>query len=137
MKTFTLRILDSSGTREYGDVVSFVGEDASGSFGILADHDRMITSLVVGLARFRTQQQDWNYAALPGGILTFDRNELSLCTRRCLVGTDYELISAALREQLIAEESRLSSMKRSLHQMEEELFRRLWEMGKEGGLGNA
>jgi len=137
MKTFLLRLLDSSGPREFDDVVSFVGEDASGSFGILADHARMITSLVIGLARFRVTGGDWRYVAMPGGILYFDQNELNLCTRRCLVGDDYEQISSALREQLLAEEYKLSSIKQNLHQMEEELFKRLWEMGKEGAWNNA
>ena len=37
----------------------FVGEDTSGSFGILADHSRMMTTLVVGLARFRIGDTNW------------------------------------------------------------------------------
>jgi F-type H+-transporting ATPase subunit epsilon len=131
MTTFTLRILDSSGQQTFTDVISFVGEDATGSFGILAGHARMITSLVVGLARFRTAGSAWHYVALPGAILYFDKDILNLCTRRCLVGDDYGHISAALRDQLLAEESKLTSMKQSLHRMEEEIFKRLWEMGRE------
>jgi F-type H+-transporting ATPase subunit epsilon len=132
MKAFTLRILDSSGQKEFADVVSFVGVDASGSFGIYAGHARMIASLIVGLARFRTEESGWRYIALPAAILYFEHDVLSLCTRRCLVGDDYASISTALHEQLLTEESKLTSMKQNLHQMEEELFRRLWEMGKEG-----
>jgi F-type H+-transporting ATPase subunit epsilon len=132
MTTFRLRVLDSEGQHEFADVISFVGEDASGSFGILAGHARTITSLVTGLARFRTASSDWRYIAMPGAILYFDENVLSLCTRRCLIGDDYERISSALREQLLAEESKLVSMKQSLHRMEEEVFKRLWELSKEG-----
>jgi F-type H+-transporting ATPase subunit epsilon len=131
MTTFTLRILDSNGQQTFTEVISFVGEDASGSFGILAGHARFITSLVVGLARFRTVGSDWHYVALPGAILYFDKDVLKLCTRRCLVGADYGQISAALRDQLLSEESKLTSMKLSLHRMEEEIFKRMWEMGKE------
>lgn len=137
MKTFTLRIFDSAGQHEFADVVSFVGEDASGSFGILAYHARMITSLIVGLASFRTTGSDWHYVALPGAILYFDDGVLNLCTRRCLIGDDYDHISTALREQLLAEEARLSSMRQSLHRMEEEIFKRLWEMGKKGTWSHA
>lgn len=137
MTTFTLRILDSAGQHEFADVVSFVGEDASGSFGILAGHVRMITSLVIGLASFRTTGSGWRYVALPEAILYFDEGVLNLCTRRCLVGDDYDRISTALREQLLAEESRLTSMKQSLHRMEEEIFRRLWEMSKKGTWSHA
>jgi len=130
MKTFTLRILDSHGQQEFTDVVSFVATDASGSFGILAGHARTIASLVVGLARFRTTNAGWHYVALPGAILCFDEGVLSLCTRRCLVGDNFERISVALREQLLAEEMKLTTMKQSLHRMEEEIFKRLWEMSK-------
>lgn len=130
MKSFTLKILDSFGAHEFPDVVSFVGEDRSGSFGIRANHARMITSLVVGLARFQTAAGNWRYIALPGAILHFDRNVLSLATRHSLVGDDYERISAALREQLLAEEQKLTSMKESLHRMEEEVLKRLWELGR-------
>ena len=130
MKTFCLRILDSGGQQEFGDVVSFVGTGRTGSFGILPDHARMITSLVVGLARFRTVDGIWHYVALPGAILYFERNVLNLGTRRCLVDDDYERISTALREQLLAEERKLASMKESLHRMEEEVLKRLWEIGR-------
>jgi len=137
MTTFTLRILDSAGQHGFTDVVSFVGEDASGSFGILASHARMITSLVTGLVSFRTTDSDWRYVALPGAILYFDDGVLNLCTRRCLIGADYDHISTALREQLLAEESKLTSMKQSLHRMEEEIFKRLWEMSKNGSWSHA
>ena len=137
MKTFVLRVLDSGGQKEFTDVVSFVGEDASGSFGILAGHERLITSLLTGLARFRTESSGWQYVAVPGAILYFDEDELCLCTRRCLVGDDYERISAALREQILAEESKMAAMKQNLHRMEEEVFRRLWELGKEGARQHA
>jgi F-type H+-transporting ATPase subunit epsilon len=137
MTTFTLRILDSAGQHEFADVVSFVGEDASGSFGILASHARMMTSLVTGLASFRTADSDWRYVALPGAILYFDDDVLNLCTRRCLIGDDYDHISTALREQLLAEESKLTEMRQSLHRMEEEIFKRLWEMSKKGSWSHA
>ena len=137
MKTFVLRVLDSGGQKEFTDVVSFVGEDASGSFGILAGHERLIASLLTGLARFRTASSDWQYVAVPGAILYFDEDVLSVCTRRCLIGDDYERISAALREQILAEESKMAAMKQNLHRMEEEVFRRLWELGKEGARQHA
>ena len=56
---------------------------------------------------------------------------LTLSTRRCLIGEDYNLITTALREQLLAEESRLQQMKGSLHRMEEEVLKRLWELSRE------
>jgi len=132
MKTFTLRLQDATQSEEVADVTSFVGEDVSGSFGILAGHGRMMTSLIIGLARFRIEKGAWQYLALPGAVLYFHDNLLTLSTRRYLLDDDYMRISQDLQEQLLTEEEKLHSMKDSLHHMEEELLKRLWEMGRKG-----
>ena len=134
MRTFTLILNDATRIQRIEQLTSFVGEDATGSFGILAGHARMMTSLVFGLARFRSGEDAWQYLALPGAVLYFNDNELSLSTRRYLVDDDYERISIALHEQLLAEENELRELKKSLHHMEEEVLKRLWEIGHEGGL---
>ena len=134
MRTFTLILNDATRIQRIEQLTSFVGEDATGSFGILAGHARMMTSLVFGLARFRSGEDAWQYLALPGAVLYFNDNELSLSTRRYLVDDDYERISIALHEQLLAEENALRELKKSLHHMEEEVLRRLWEIGHESGL---
>ena len=134
MRTFTLILQDATRTQHIEQVTSFVGEDATGSFGILAGHTRMMTSLIFGMARFRTAENAWQYLALPGAVLYFNDNELSLSTRRYLVDDDYERISTALHAQLLAEENELRELKKSLHQMEEEVLRRLWDIGHESGL---
>ncbi len=134
MKTFTLVLGDATRRERIEGVTSFIGEDASGSFGILADHARMMTSLIFGLARFRIADKPWQYLALPGAVLYFVNNELSVSTRRYLLDDDYERISAALQEKLLAEEEDLRQIKQSLHRMEEEVLRRMWEMNREGGV---
>ena len=131
MKSFTLLLLDATHSEEIHNVTSFVGEDASGSFGVLAGHARMMTSLVTGLARFRVGMDAWRYLAMPGGVLYFNDNVLKVSTRHYLLDDDYMRISAALREELLAEEEKLHAMKESLHHMEEAVLKRLWEMGRE------
>jgi F-type H+-transporting ATPase subunit epsilon len=135
MKTFRLAICDATRRETFEDLVSFVGEDASGSFGILAGHARLMTALLFGLARFRRADGHWRYLAFPGALLYFVNDELSISTRRYLLDDDYGRISAALQEQLLAEEEGLRTMKESLHRMEEELLRRMWEMNRAGGAG--
>lgn len=130
MKTFTLRLRDATRSEDIAGVSSFVGEDASGSFGVLAEHARMMTSLVTGLARFRTGESDWRYLAVPGALLYFHDGILTLCTRRYLLDDDYMRIITALQDQLLAEEEKLHTMKQSLHRMEEEVLRHMWEMGR-------
>lgn len=129
MKSFTLRLQDATQSEKIAGVTSFVGEDASGSFGILAGHARMMASLIIGLARFRVGEEAWQYLALPGAVLYFHDNVLILSTRHYLRDNDYMRVSQALQQQLLAEEEKLHTMKKSLHHMEEEVFKRLWEMG--------
>ena len=131
MKSFTLTLQDTAQTKVVEDVTRFVGEDASGSFGILADHQRMMTSLVVGMARFYIANQTWQYLALPGGILYFHDNNLFLSTRRFLLDDNYEKITTLLQQQLMAEEDKLQGMKKSLYRLEEEAFKRLWKVGRQ------
>ncbi len=132
MKSFTLWLQDATQSEEITGVTSFVGVDTSGSFGILAGHARMMTSLIIGLARFRIGKGAWQYLALPGAVLYFHDNVLTLSTRRYLLGDDYMHISQALQQQLLAEEEKLYVMKESLHHMEEEVLKRLWQMSHKG-----
>ena len=132
MKTFKLRLQDAIRSEEIEGVTSFVGEDTSGSFGILAGHARMMTSLIIGLARFRIGEHAWHYLALPGAVLYFQDDVLTLNTRHYLQDSDYMRVSQALQQQLLVEEEKLHSMKGSLHHMEEAVLKRLWEMGRKG-----
>ena len=129
MNVFTLQLYDAMQTQTLSDVVSFTGEDDSGSFGIMANHERFMTCLVFGMARIRTSDDRLQYLAMPGGVLYFTDNILSISTRHFIMDTDYEQISTVLQNQLVEEEGRLMTLKRSLHNMETELFKRLWETG--------
>ena len=132
MTGFTLILQDATHAEEIDNVTSFVGEDASGSFGILAGHARMVASLIIGLARFRIGEGAWQYLALPGAVLYFHDNVLTLSTRRYLLDDDYMRISQALQQQLLTEEEALHTMKENLHHMEEEVLKRLWVMDRKG-----
>jgi len=131
MKTFTLILQDATHTERIEGVTSFVGEDKTGSFGVLAGHARMMTSLVFGMARFKLYNDQWRYLALPGALLYFINNELSLSTRRFLIDENYERMSHALQEQLLQEEEELHAMKSSLQRMEDEVLKRMWEMSRD------
>jgi F-type H+-transporting ATPase subunit epsilon len=128
MKTFTLHLRDASQYERIDGVESFVGRDESGSFGILAGHARMMTALTFGLARYRTTDADWQYVALPGGLLYFVDTELTILARRYLRGSEFERMAEALERQLLVEEEGLRSLKESLRRIEETLFRHLWRM---------
>lgn len=133
MSTFILHLQATMQYERIDGVTSFIGEDASGQFGLMAGHERMMTILVFGLMRYRTENDDWYYLAVPGGVLYFIDNELFLSTRRYFQDQDYQRINTVLQEELTAEEKTLHSIKESLHHMEEEMLKRLWKMGRSGG----
>jgi len=132
VNTFSLRLLDATHAEKIDGVSSFVGVDSSGSFGILAGHARLMTTLVIGLARYRVGDEAWQYLALPGAVLYFDRDLLTLSTRRYLQDADYTKISNALEQELLAEEEMLRSVKESLQRMEEDVLKRLWKISRGG-----
>jgi F-type H+-transporting ATPase subunit epsilon len=132
MSRFTLHVQAATQYERIDDVVSFVGTDGSGSFGLLAGHERMITTLRFGLAQFRSADGGRQYLALPGAVLYFVNNELFINTRQYLRDSDYRRIADALEAQLVNEEANLQTMKNSLRRLEEEMFKRLWKMARRG-----
>ncbi|MFI5304581.1 MAG: F0F1 ATP synthase subunit epsilon [Nitrospiria bacterium] len=135
MKTFVLQLESNTRQERFTDTVSFVGEDSSGSFGILSDHTRMMACLKFGLAQFLTSDGVRHYLAIPGALLYFVNNQLHLCARKYLHDIDYNRISLALESQLLAEEENLCDIKESLHRLETEMLKRLWEMQKRSSTG--
>jgi F-type H+-transporting ATPase subunit epsilon len=133
MNSFTLKLYDSTKHQTIAGVSTFVGEDDSGSFAILPRHARMMTNLVFGLSRFRlVDDETWHYLAMPGAALYFVDDYLHLMCRHYFVDTDYERISQRLADELLAEEGALQELHDSLRQMEEAMFRRMWELGQQG-----
>jgi F-type H+-transporting ATPase subunit epsilon len=125
MKTFSLRIVDQNHLEDISRVVSFVGADASGSFGIMAGHAKYVTSLVLGLCRYRINDGSWHYLALPGGILYFEGSMMRISTRRFLRADDYEFLDRRLREEIVAEAKQSQAMRAELRRVDLELLRRL------------
>jgi len=130
VKTFTLHLQDATHSERLDDVESFVGRDASGAFGLLAGHERFMTALVFGLARFRAAGGGWEYLAVPGALVYFIDDALYLSTRRYLRDPSYQRVSTLLMEQLAAEEQGLAEIQESLHRLESEMLRRLWTLGR-------
>jgi F-type H+-transporting ATPase subunit epsilon len=131
MNTFTLHLFAADRYERIEGVASFVGEDRSGSFGLLPQHDRFMTALTFGLARLRRADGSREYLGFPGGLLYFIDNELRISTRRYLRDTDVDRITKALARELVEEERALGEMRRKLHRLEAEMLKRLAQLGRE------
>ena len=128
MTAFTLHLQSATQYVKLDDVESFVARDASGAFGLLARHERMMTALGFGLARLRSTAGAWSYVALPGGLAYFVDGELYVCARRFVLGDDYRTVSGAVEQTLLAEERALMNLKQSVNRLEHEMMRRLWRL---------
>ncbi|MEI6333966.1 MAG: F0F1 ATP synthase subunit epsilon [Methylococcaceae bacterium] len=125
MNSFILNLFDATHEQRITGVTSFVGEDATGSFGIHSNHARFMTTLIFGLARFSLGTDNWHYLALPGAVVYFNKNELTISTRHFLIDTDLERISVLLEQQLITEEENLRATRESLYRMEQAMLKRM------------
>jgi F-type H+-transporting ATPase subunit epsilon len=125
---YTLNLRSAMRSQRIDHVASFVGTDASGSFGILPGRARFMTILEYGLSRFRLHNADWQYIACPGALLVFADEQLTIATRRYVLDDDYVRICAAPTGQLAREEAELQTVTDSLRRLERELLRRLREL---------
>jgi len=128
VNTFAIQLYDSTQQQRIENVTSFIGEDSNGCFGLQAHHARFMTTLVFGLFRYRLQTDDWQYLALPGGVLYFNKNELTISTRHFLIDNNFERISDLLTHQLLTEEEALTATRSSLQKMEQSMLTRLWKL---------
>ncbi len=129
VKDFALELCDSKTMERIEGVESFVGEDASGSFGILAGREHLVTVLTCGLCRYRTNDGRWHYVALPGGVLSFSEGTLTICTRRLLQSDDATELEKRLDAEIAAEESSRRAISDLIHTMDRELLRRMIRLG--------
>ena len=135
MNSFELHLQSSTQYEQIHNVVSFVGEDASGQFGILANHARMMTCLKFGLAWFRYDNNEIEYLALPGAIVYFIENQLYISTRHYFRNKDCQAVQSTIKKQLQSEEENLSHIKESLHRLDEGILKRLWELKRQSDYG--
>jgi F-type H+-transporting ATPase subunit epsilon len=122
---FSLLLQSASQSARIESVASFVGQDASGSFGILPGRNRMMTVLGLGLARFRVGAGAWQYLAFATAVLDFADKQLCLYTPRYMQGQDHARMADAFAQVLAQEEVALGAVRESLHAMEQALQHRL------------
>lgn len=129
MNTLTVHLFAADRTETINNVVSFSGEDKSGSFSLLARHERFMTTLTFGLARLRLVDGSQEYLGLPGGLLYFCDNSIRISTRRYLHDTDAGRIAQTLSHELLEEEQALEHTRRNLRRLEAEMIRHLMQLG--------
>ncbi|HJV50607.1 MAG TPA: hypothetical protein VJ652_04060 [Noviherbaspirillum sp.] len=134
MNTFVLTLCDSRRTERFDTVTRFAGADAGGAFGVLPHHAELVAVLRYGLARFADDQGRWRYLALPGGVLHFCRNAMTIVTARYFLGDERDRIADQLAAEMAREDSELHASRATLDEIERTLLRRLGELGAQTGM---
>ncbi len=128
MNSYVLNLFAVDQAQRIAGVTSFVGEDASGGFGIQAHHTRFMTTLIFGLARFKRAKEDWQYLAVPSAVLYFNDNELTITTQHFLLNSDLESINSLLQQQWLSQEVEVQATRESLKRMEQAMLKRLMSL---------
>lgn len=128
MMAFNVHLLSNTQKEVLTQVVSFVGRDTSGKFGILAYHTKMMACLAYGLAQLRYETNEMEYLAIPSGLLYFINNELYITTHHYIRSKNYTDIVMALEQRLLYEEKKVQSIKNSIHQLDKEMLKSLLEL---------
>lgn len=136
MSAFALTLLDSTQVQRFDAVTECIAADATGSFGILAGHERTVAVLRYGLLRFVNGDGAWHYAALPGGVLRFADNTLNIVASRFFLGDEREALADKLAAEMAREDSDIHSARATLAQIERTLMRRLGELSEHGALAS-
>jgi F-type H+-transporting ATPase subunit epsilon len=85
------------------DVASLRAEDASGSFGILPGHTRLLTVLGASVLRWRRRNGIWHYCALRGGVLTVAGGQrVQVACREAVAGDDLPALEHLVNTQMAA-----------------------------------
>lgn len=129
MKTFHLSVASAAQQYEAERVIHFVGSDASGSFGLLANAESLLTVLPFGMVRFQTEDQHWHYLAVPEAVLHFSANRLTLTTSNFIVSDNRQHMVQLLEESERAKHSVVSSARLTVRQLDQALMRRFLQAG--------
>jgi F-type H+-transporting ATPase subunit epsilon len=132
MKTFALDLYDSSNAEHFDGVRQFIGADESGSFGVLAGHEKLVAVLRYGLARFEDAAGNWHYLSMPGGVLHYQDNRMSITSVRYFLGDDRTKICDQLADEMKQADSEVHTAHATLSEIEHALMRRLGELSSKG-----
>lgn len=125
MSVFRLELVSEEGQESIDRIVSFVGADESGSFGILANREPLITILSWGLCCFTTADGARQYVGMPGGVLSFAGGVLHIATPRYIRAAESQALLTQLDESMRTEEEDRRHLREVLHNLDREFLRRL------------
>ncbi len=104
MTKFSLRILEADGVFFDDYVISLVVPTTEGSFGIQAKHENMIAAVVPGTIKYTLPDGDEIYAAITGGFMKVEDNEVLILAEAAELPEDIDEKRMAREIEEIKEE---------------------------------
>ena len=98
---FRLRLITPARVVVDEDVEEVVAEDASGCFGVLARHERLVAALVPTIIRIEPAAGRRKYVAVDRGLLEKEGRRLSIAVRQAVVGDDYKDLERLIEGELL------------------------------------
>lgn len=131
----TLTLLDGRSTTRLEQITSLIAQDASGQFGILPGHVKLVTLLEPGLFRYRVGDGTaWFHGASAGGMLSCQRDagstQVRIVSRRFLLGDEPETLQKQLDELLASERTLRMSTRDSVAQLEHAFYKRMQQLAQ-------
>lgn len=125
MKAFVVHLQSPSSYERLNGVRSFICSDDSGSFGILAGHERLMTVLSPGIASLQMVSGEQLFIGLPESFLYVLNDEIFISTRKYVKETNYFNLARSLQAKLHEEEQLKIEMRQTIKKMEEALIKQL------------
>ncbi len=133
MKEFSVHILASDNVLYQGKCESLVVPTTQGQYGILADHSNTICALVPGTLVYRAPQGENKIAAVSGGIVKIEDNDVIVLVDSAERPEDID-VNRAKRDADMAKEALLQKQSiREYHATAAKLARAVNRLKVKGG----
>jgi F-type H+-transporting ATPase subunit epsilon len=123
-----LEILVPDGVVVREEVAAVRAADASGSFGLLPNHQAFLTLLVPCVLSFRTPGGAERYAAADGGVLLLEDGRVQVVTRDAVVADSLTEVADAAERMLEARRSAEHAARAEFAELQSSLLRELRKM---------
>ncbi len=128
LKSFTCKVYSPKNILTINEVSSFVGEDNSGSFGIMAGRYPLVTILKCSTAKLKLNDDSVLYLGISGGVLSFKSNILTIVTSFAIQSENIEDLTEALDVAIAKDEERSQKIQGYIQKLDDEILKRIKQL---------
>ena len=98
MKTFSLRIYEADDVFAEGEAEMVVIPTVDGEYGVMADHENMVFSIIPGRLQYRMAGQETKMASVASGMMRVEDNDVLILTEAAEHPEEIDLERARRKE---------------------------------------